>query len=88
MDLAPLIHDLAAQADDVLAHTNDRRQARAELADFVALEYPRLDAAARGKIVAGALDFGLASTVTRQVAHDSGKGGCASAALVAVSPRR
>lgn len=34
------------------------------------------------QIVAGALDFGLASTVTREVAHDSGKGGSASAALV------
>lgn len=34
------------------------------------------------QIVAGALDFGLASTVTREVAHDSGKGVSASAALV------
>ena len=34
------------------------------------------------QIVAGALDFGLASTVTREVAHDSGQGGSASAALV------
>lgn len=51
MNLRPLIDDVAAQAADLLPSPRERGTARATLADFVALEYPRLALADRRLIV-------------------------------------
>jgi len=47
MNLRPIIDDIAAQTDDFLADCTDRARARAGIAEFLALEHPRLAAADR-----------------------------------------
>lgn len=53
--LASLIEDLADRADDLLAGTRDRAQARAEIVEHLANEHPSLDADARGAVTAGVM---------------------------------
>lgn len=55
MNLAAIIHDIAAQADDFLAEAKDRRQGRAGIEEFVTLEHPGLGAMDRKKIVDGVM---------------------------------
>jgi hypothetical protein len=50
MNIRPLIDEITSQAEDFLKGINDRKKARAELGEFIALEYPGLNAEDR-KIV-------------------------------------
>ena len=54
MNLRPLIDEIASQAEDFLKGITDRAKARAELAEFIALDYAGLNPADR-KIVADAV---------------------------------
>ncbi len=51
MNLRPIIDDIASQADAFLADRPDRARARADIAEFIRLEHPRLVSADR-KLVA------------------------------------
>lgn len=55
MNLRPLIDDVASQADDFLAGIRDRTLARAEIAEFVALDFPKLHDADRKLVVDGVM---------------------------------
>ena len=54
MNLRPLIDEIASQAEDFLKGITDRSKARAELTQFIALDYAGLNPADR-KIVADAV---------------------------------
>jgi hypothetical protein len=55
MHLRPLIDEIASQADDFLAGILDRSQARASTDEFIQLDYPRLAAADRKRVVDGVM---------------------------------
>ena len=44
MNLRPVINHIADQADDFLAGVTDRKEARAGIAEFITIEYPKLNA--------------------------------------------
>ena len=54
MNLRPIIDEIASQAEDFLKGVTDRQKARAELAEFIALDYAGLTLADR-KIVSDAV---------------------------------
>jgi hypothetical protein len=54
MNLRPIIDEIASQAEDFLKGHTDRKRARAELTEFIALEYSGLIPADR-KIVTDAV---------------------------------
>jgi hypothetical protein len=54
MNLRPIIDEIASQAEDFLKGITDRKKARAELTEFIALDYAGLSADDR-KIVTDAV---------------------------------
>lgn len=44
MNLRPIINTIANQADDFLDGVTDRKEARAGIAEFITMEYPKLNA--------------------------------------------
>ena len=54
-DLRPLIAEIASQADDFLAGTRDRAQARAGIAELLTMDYPHLDGEGRAAAIAGVM---------------------------------
>lgn len=54
-DLRPIIDDIASRADDFLAGTRDRAQARAGIEEVLTMDYPELPPPDRTIIVAGVM---------------------------------
>lgn len=54
-DLRPIIDDIANRADDFLAGTRDRAQARAGIEEVLTMDYPELAPADRTIIVTGVM---------------------------------
>ena len=55
IDLRPIIADIASQADDFLGGVRDRAQARASIAEFIALDVVDLTSAQRTNVIAGVM---------------------------------
>ncbi len=56
-DLRPIIHDIADRADDFLAGTTDRAQARAGIEELITMDYGDAAPAQRAAIVAGVMSI-------------------------------
>ena len=54
-DLRPIIDDIANRADDFLAGTRDRPQARAGIEELLTMDYPTLNPADRSVVVTGVM---------------------------------
>jgi hypothetical protein len=54
-DLRPIIDDIANRADDFLAGTQDRAQARAGIEEVITIDYPGLVPSDRTVVVAGVM---------------------------------
>lgn len=54
-DLRPIIDDIANRADDFLAGTQDRSQARAGIEELITVDYPHLPPPDRALVVAGVM---------------------------------
>jgi hypothetical protein len=54
-DLRPIIDDIASRADDFLAGTRDRPQARAGIEELLTMDYPTLNPADRTVVVTGVM---------------------------------
>jgi hypothetical protein len=53
--LRPIIEDIAHRADDFLAGTQDRAQARAGIEEVITMDYPGLPPPERALVVAGVM---------------------------------
>ena len=54
-DLRPIIDEIANQADDFLAGTSDRSQAKAGISELLTMDYPQLSPTDRNLVVAGVM---------------------------------
>lgn len=54
-DLRPIIDAIADEADDFLAGTQDRAQAKAGIAELLTMDYPDLAPADRAAVIAGVM---------------------------------
>ena len=54
-DLRPIIDEIASRADEFLADTSDRAQARAGIAELLTMDYPTLNAADRAVVITGVM---------------------------------
>lgn len=54
-DLRPIIDDIANRADDFLAGTQDRAQARAGIEELITIDYPSLVPGDRTVVIAGVM---------------------------------
>jgi hypothetical protein len=54
-DLRPIIDDIANRADDFLAGTRDRKQARAGIEELITMDYPTLNPADRTVVTTGVM---------------------------------
>lgn len=55
--LRPIIAEIASRADDFLAGTTDRAQARAGIAELLTMDYSQLAAADRTIVIAGVMSL-------------------------------
>lgn len=55
IDLRPIIEEIARQADDFLAGTSDRAQARAGISEMLTLDYADLTPDERKKVTEGVM---------------------------------
>lgn len=54
-DLRPIIDEIANRADDFLAGTQDRAQARAGVEEVITMDYPTLNPADRTIVITGVM---------------------------------
>jgi hypothetical protein len=54
-DLRPIIDDIASRADEFLAGTHDRKQARAGIEEVLTMDYSTLNPADRTVVVTGVM---------------------------------
>lgn len=54
-DLRPIIDEIASQADDFLAGTRDRAQAKAGIAELLTMDYAQLNPTDRTVVIAGVM---------------------------------
>ena len=54
-DLRPIIDEIANRADEFLAGTRDRAQARAGIDEVITMDYPTLNPADRTVVIAGVM---------------------------------
>lgn len=54
-DLSPIIEDISNRADEFLAGTRDRAQARAGIEEVITMDYGLLDPELRTAVVAGVM---------------------------------
>ena len=54
-NLRPIIDEIASQADEFLAATRDRAQARAGIAELITMDYSHLEPADRTAVITGVM---------------------------------
>lgn len=54
-DLRPIIEEIADQADEFLANTRDRAQAKAGISELLTMDYPDLNPTERASVVTGVM---------------------------------
>lgn len=54
-DMRPIIEEIASRADDFLAGTKDRSQARAGIEELLTMDYPTLTLPDRSTVIAGVM---------------------------------
>ncbi|MFA5264619.1 MAG: hypothetical protein WC378_12425 [Opitutaceae bacterium] len=57
MNLQPIIDELAGQADELLAHVADRKEAKLTLSETLVTRYPKLNGVDRQKVVTSVMDI-------------------------------
>jgi hypothetical protein len=54
-NLRPIIDEIASQADEFLANTRDRAQARAGIAELITMDYSHLEPGDRTVVITGVM---------------------------------